>query len=334
MSSRDSYNILQSITLSKRTKTAGSIARLLIAAVCLIAVLTMLSSCGRSRKSTHDRHRKIRVITTIFPLYDMAGNIGSDKAEVSLLLPPGVEPHSFEPKPGDIVKVNEADIFVYTGRFMEPWAEGIIKGGANKDLIVVDASRGTKMISTIPAVKGQQTVPADPHIWLDFDNAKIMLGNILQAFLTKDSANKTFYERKAADYSNRLAEMDSAYKTVLASCKSKEILYAGHYAFGYLANRYGLKHIAAQGVSPDAEPTARDLAKLVEQIRKDKIGYIFYEELSSPKIAETVAAETHAKLLLLSAAHNLPRDQFEKGVSFFDILRSDLDNLKIALGCR
>ncbi len=329
----DFHKISRSIIFSKRTKIeAQLLTRVLIAAVCLIAVFPWVSSCRPSGKSA-DRLHKIRVITTIFPLYDMARNIGSDRAEVSLLLPPGVEPHSFEPKPGDVVKVNEADVFVYTGRFMEPWAEGIIKGASNKNLIVVDASRGTKMIYTTLAFKDRQTVLPDPHIWLDFDNAKIMLGNILEAFDIKDSAGKSFYDQKAADYINKLTELDSAYRTTLATCKSKEILYAGHYAFGYLASRYGLKYIAAQGVSPDAEPTARDLAKLVDQIRKDNIKYIFYEELASPKIAETVSGETHAKMLLLNAAHNLARDQFEKDVSFFDILRTDLDSLKAGLDC-
>lgn len=304
-----------------------------ITVVCLVTAMVSFSSCRPAGRSAFDRH-KIRVVTTLFPLYDMARNIGAEKAEVSLLLPPGVEAHSFEPKPGDIVKINEADIFIYTGKFMEPWAEAIIEGAANKNLIVVDASLGTKKISTAADVKGEQTVSPDPHIWLDFDNAKIMLGNILEAFREKDSAGKNFYDRKAADYINRLTELDSAYRNTLATCKSREIIYAGHYAFGYLAARYGLKYMAAQGVSPDAEPTARDLAKLVDQIRKDKIRYIFYEELSSPKIAETVAGETHVKMFLLNAAHNLPRDQFEKGVSFLDILKADLDNLATGLDCR
>lgn len=278
--------------------------------------------------------KRLKVITTLFPLYDMAKNIGADKAEVSLLLPPGVEAHSFEPKPSDIVKINEADVFVYTGKFMEPWAEDVIKGAVNKNLIVVDASRGTKMI---PGVFHDADEPAgslDPHIWLDFDNAKIMVKNITQAFQLKDDANKDFYEQKANNYSNELTGLDTLYKTTLATCKDREIVYGGHYAFGYLAKRYGLKYLAAQGVSPDAEPTANDLIKLVEQIKKDKIKYVFYEELTSPKIAETIAGETKTKMLLLNAAHNLSRDQFDQGLSFFDVLKKDLENMRVGLECK
>ena len=166
--------------------------------------------------------------------------------------------------------------------------EDIIKGVTNKNVLVIDASQGTRMI---PAVFHDADEPAgslDPHIWLDFDNAKIMVSNIVKALQTKDSANSSYYERKAGDYSNKLSELDSSYKKTLATCKSKEIIYGGHYAFGYLAKRYGLEYIAAKGISPDAEPTVNDVVNLVKQIRKDKIKYIYYEELTSPKIAKTL----------------------------------------------
>ena len=298
-----------------------------------IVLAGSFSACAK-RSQEPSRMKKLKVITTIFPLYDMARNIGADKAEVSLLLTPGVEAHSFEPKPSDIVKINEADVFVYTGKFMEPWAEDVIRGAVNKNLIVVDASLGIKVI---PVVFHDADEPAglpDPHIWLDFDNAKIMVKNIAQAFQLKDSADRDFYEKKANDYSNKLTGLDTLYKTTLATCKDKEIVYGGHYAFGYLASRYCLKYLAAQGVSPDAEPTANDLVKLVEQVKKDKIKYIFYEELTSPKIAETIAGETSTKLLLLNAAHNVSRDQLDQGFSFFDILKRDLANLEVGLECR
>jgi zinc transport system substrate-binding protein len=308
------------------------IRRLYVLFIFLIVVSSFPACAKRGEEPA--RMKKLKVVTTLFPLYDMAKNIGMDKAEIFLLLPPGMEAHSFEPKPSDIVKINEADVFVYTGKFMEPWAEDVIKGAVNKNLIVVDASRGTKMI---PGVFHDADEPAgsfDPHIWLDFDNAEIMVKNIVQAFQSKDSANRNFYEQKASDYINKLKELDSSFKATLLTCRYKEIVYGGHYAFGYLAKRYGLKYLAAQGVSPDAEPTANDLIRLVEQIKKDRIKYVFYEELTSPKIAETISGETKTKMLQLNAAHNLSRDQFEQGLSFFDILKRDLDNLRIGLECR
>ena len=307
--------------------------KVMAAVVCLIALASLIS-CKPAGKSTQSGRTKIKVVTTLFPLYDMAKYVGGDKAEVSLLLPPGAEAHAFEPNPSAVARINEADIFVYTGRFMEPWAEGIINGIANKDLIVVDASQGIKMIASIFHDRNEPEGAPDPHIWLDFDNAKTMVGNIERAFITKDGADKDFFARNAGEYDHKLTELDAAYRNALSTCKKKEIVYAGHYAFGYLAGRYGLKYIAAQGVSPDSEPTAKDLIRLVNQIRKDNIRYVFYEELTSPKIAETLAAETGARMLLLNAAHNITRDQFERGISFFDVLERDLENLKTGLECK
>jgi zinc transport system substrate-binding protein len=305
-----------------------------IVGVAVIAVGIIALSQVKGTKQKDIDAGKIKIVTTLFPLYDMAKNIGADKAAVSLVVPPGMEPHDFEPKPSDILKINEADCFVYTGRFMEPWAEDIIKGIRNKNLIVVDASKGTRMIPALAPDKDEPSGALDPHIWLDFANARIMAENIAAALEAKDPADQAFFKQRVADYNTKLAELDAAFRQTLSTCKSKVIVYGGHYAFGYLAKRYGLRYLAAQGVAPDAEPTAKDLVRLVEQIKKNNIHYVFYEELASPKIAETIAGETHAKLLLLNAAHNLTKDQFERGVSFFDILHNDLENLKIGLECQ
>jgi len=299
------------------------------AAVALLLVLRQASTEPAGGES-----QKVRVVATLFPLYDMARHIGGDKADVSLLLPPGVEAHSFDPKPSDIVSINEADVFVFTGSGMEPWVPDVLKSVSNPDLTVVDASQGTR---TITVSSGDTADPAgapDPHIWLDFDNARIMAGNIERALADSDPDNTAFYERNLADYDRQLSQLDDEFRRTLSTCADREIVYGGHYAFGYLAERYGLKYISAQGVSPDAEPTASDLAQLVDQINRDGISYVFYEELTSPRIAETLSSETQARLLLLNAAHNVSRDQVAQGVTFFDILSTDLDNLKTGLQCQ
>jgi zinc transport system substrate-binding protein len=297
----------------------------------IIAAFTACNNQQVSDRATASGQHQLKIVTTLFPLYDMAKHIGADKAHVSMLLPPGVEAHSFEPKPSALLKINEADIFVYTGEFMEPWAQDIIKSVTNKHLVIVDASQGTKMIPAVFHDTAEPSGALDPHIWLDFDNAQIMVKNILTAMIAQDSTDKTVYEQQAAKYTNQLITLDSTYRTILAQCKRKEIVYGGHYAFGYLAHRYGLKYIAAQGMSPNAEPTANDMAKLIEQIKQDHIHYVFYEELTSPKIAEALARETQAKLLPLNAGHNVSKSQFEQGITFFDILSTDLDNLKLGL---
>lgn len=298
----------------------------------LAALLLVLAAAAllvrRSSAPAEKAEGGLRVITTLFPLYDMASAIGGGRAEVSMLLPPGMEPHSFEPRPGDMARLERADIFVYTGSSMEPWAGDLVRASANRELLAVDAGRD------IVRAAGPSGGAPDPHIWLDFDNAKVMARTIADAFQAKDPANAEAYRRAAAQYVEKLSALDMAYRNGLARCRTRNIVYGGHYAFAYMARRYGLEYSSAQGISPDSEPTARDLAALVEQIRREKIKSVFYEELASPKIAETVARETGAGMLMLNAAHNVSRDQLRDGVTFFDILGSDLAALREGLECR
>lgn len=300
----------------------------MVAAIIGLGIFVVSNISQKSKTSS----QKINVVTTLFPLYDFAKVIGQDKVEVSLLLPPGVEAHSFEPKPSDIVKINESDIFVYTGKFMEPWAEDIINGVTNKDVKFVNTSNGINLMKLTEGMP-DEAHGLDPHIWLDFDNNKIMIDSIAKALTEKDPANAGFYQKNVAEYKDKLVQLDNQYKSSLAKCENKEIVYGGHYAFGYLASRYNLKYLAAQGLAPDSEPTASDLIKLVEQVKKDDIKYVFYEEMTTPKIAETIANETKAKLLLLNAAHNVTKEDIEANVSFLSIMKENLINLKTGLGC-
>jgi len=318
---------------------------LFVIVVAAIIVLGIYAVSNIGQKPENDS-QKITIITTLFPLYDFAKNIGQDKAEVTLLLPPGAEAHTFEPRPSDIVKINESDIFVYTGEFMEPWAEDIIKGISDKKVKIVDIGSGIELMNEEEECEHEEATRkeddkhehhrregVDPHIWLDFDNAKIMIDSIAKAIAKKDPANADYYQKNAADYKNKLTKLDDEYKIALAKCQSKEIVYGGHYAFGYMAKRYGLEYMAAYGASPNSEPSALDLVKLVEQIKEDDIQYVFYEELVSPKVAETLAKETGAKLLLLNPAGNLTKKDYKNRATFLSIMENNLKNLSQGLQC-
>lgn len=298
---------------------------LLLAAGALLAMLII--------KAPKTPSGKITVVTTLFPLYNFAKNIGQDKVVVSLLLAPGMEAHSFEPKPSDIAKINQADIFIFTGKFMEPWAQDIVQGVNNKNLVIVDSSKGIKLLASSFHDKDEPAGAPDPHIWLDFANTKIMIDNITKALTQKDPENADFYQANAQTFRQQIIKLDHEYQIALRHCNSKEIIYGGHYAFNYLAQRYDLTYTAAHGISPNAAPTVQDLINLVEQIKRDHIKYVFYEELTSPKIAQTIAQETGTQMLLLNAAHNVSKEDFENNVSFVSIMRDNLNNLKIGLEC-
>jgi zinc transport system substrate-binding protein len=302
--------------------------------VLLLFITLILPSCQKKTQNRPDGNKLI-VVTTLFPLYDFARNIGQQKADVTLLLPPGAEPHTFEPKPGDILRINKADIFIYTGRFMEPWVEDILKSTTDKGPLVIDASRAITLAEKSAKVEqNHEQGKVDPHIWLDFSNAKKMVINILDGFLNRDSANKDFYLKNAEEYTKDLDELDRRFRDSLASCKKNLIIHGGHFAFGYLAKRYNLNYISAyKGFSPDAEPTPGNLIDLSKKLKENDITYVFYEELLSPKVAEVIARETGAKPLMLHGAHNVTKDEMDRNVTFISLMEQNLNNLRIGLEC-
>lgn len=291
-------------------------------------------------KKIQTDYQKIKIVTTLFPLYDFAKNIGQDKVEVLLLLPTGVEAHAFEPRPSDLIKINEADLFIYTGKIMEPWAADIIKGLTNQNIKIIDSSEKIEINQEDKVAKevvkensDYEHIEADPHIWLDFSNDQIIIDVIAMTLIEKDPFNSEYYQKNARAYQEKLISLDEQYKSSLLNCVNNKIIYGGHYAFAYLGRKYGLTYESAYGISPDSEPSAQDLIRLIEQIKTDKIEYIFFEELLSPKVAETLTKETGTKLLSLNPAHNLSKEDFENDVSFLSVMEKNLINLKIGLHC-
>jgi zinc transport system substrate-binding protein len=312
---------------------------LLFAVICA----ALFAGCQK-KEAPAPVQKKLTVVTTLFPLYDIARTIGGDKAEVSLLLPPGIEPHTFEPKPADVVAVNHADIFVFTNEYMEPWAKSFLNGLPKHDITVVDTSRGVTLQKGTPEeaeLEGEHGEEGhhhhggmDPHIWLDFANARIMTDNIAAAMIAKDPASKEYYTSRAVAFKADLQKLDDEYRVGLATCGKRIFLHGGHYAFGYLAKRYGLQYVSASAVNADAEPTPAKLAELVKLVRANGVKYVYSEELLSTRSAETIAKETGATVLLLHGAHNISKDDLEKGVTFVSLMRKNLANLRLGLECR
>jgi zinc transport system substrate-binding protein len=310
----------------------------------LILTLLLFPALSCRKNSESEGGKKLRVITTLFPLYDFSREIAGDKAEITMLLPPGMEPHGFEPKPEDIIRISKADLFVYTNKYMEPWAGDLLKGIGNERLLVVDASKGVKFL---PAAghdeHGGEEVDEhghghgegmDPHIWLDFDNAVKMVNTIAEGMAGKDPGNRGYYMERAAAFTKRLNSLDERFRKGLSECRSHTFLHGGHYAFGYLAARYGLSYKAAYAVSANSEPTPRRIAELVNLMKENNLKYIFYEELISPTMADAIARESGATLLKLHGAHNISKEELDGGATFISLMEKNLVNLKKGLECR
>ncbi|MEK9149570.1 MAG: zinc ABC transporter substrate-binding protein [Candidatus Desantisbacteria bacterium] len=320
-------------------------------AVALI-IFFLCASCDMAQNAKD----KVEVVTTLFPIYDFAKQIGKEKVNVSLLLPPGVESHTFEPKPADIIRISKADIFIYTGKYMEPWVTDMLNAVSNKNLIVVDTSRGINLIDhdeeseyheegehheELAHHKGEHEHRhhhhggKDPHIWLDLSQAQAMVDTIAKALAEKYPANSKYYLNNGREYNIKLADLDGRLKITLSTCKHRTIIYGGHFAFGYFARRYGLRHDSPyKGFSPNAEPTPKAIAELINKLKASKMKYLYYEELLSPKVARTIASETGVKLALLHGGHNISQDELNRGVTFIDIMEDNLKRLKVGLECQ
>ena len=293
----------------------------------------------------------LQVVTTLFPLYDFARTIAGGKAQVTMLLPPGVEPHTFEPKPEDMIRISRAGLFVYTSRYMEPWAEKIVTGIDSKTLRVVNAGERVSYRAGVREDEhdhGQKGGGAgghdhendhgqkgmDPHIWLDFANAALMVDTILDGFIAADPGNGGVYRQNATTLKTRLVALDERYRKKLSSCTTRKLLHGGHYTFGYLARRYDLEYHALSGISSDSEPSAERMVALVREIRSSGAKYLFAEELLSPRLTETLAQEADVGVLMLHGAHNLSRDDLSRNVTFFDLMERNLEQLQKGLQCR
>ncbi len=303
-----------------------------------LAVLFLLLCFSATRLCAQESHagRGIRVVTTIFPLWEFAREVGGQDAEVELLLPPGVEPHAFEPTPGDVARINEADIFIYTGAEMEPWAQRLLPGITNQNLQIIDASQGRGLLSHGDRPEeGGPHGHADPHIWLDFSIDLKIVDSIAEALIERNGDRRDVFLANAETYKAKLSVLDEEYRRGLKDCASRTIVSGGHFAFGHLAQRYGLKAVSPyEGFSPNAEPSPRAVAELVTLVRSTGAKYVFYEELVSPRVTQVLAEETGAEPALLHAAHNLSADEFTRGVTFLSIMEENLKQLRKALQCQ
>ena len=294
----------------------------------IVGLTLVLNGC----KPAQTDNNKITVITSLFPQYDFVRQIAKDKVNVTLLLPAGVEPHSFEPTPQTIVTIGDADIFVYTNAMMEPWIEKVIENVKQDNLLIVESSLGIEYIEHLEEEELEEEEEEhdelDPHVWLDPMNAKIMAQNVLDALIAVDPANADFYRNNADALFLQLDDLKAEYDEVFLDPTHKTIIYGGHFAFGYLANRYGLEILSPYtGFSPNAEPTPQAIIELIDRMNELNIKTIYYQELIDPKTARVIAEQTGAKMVLLHGAHNVTTEELQSGATYVSIMRDNAKKL-------
>jgi zinc transport system substrate-binding protein len=301
--------------------------------LCISMVIMVLLTAACSKQTPPPKNGTVVIVTTIFPIYDMTKQVGKDKVQVIMLLPPGSEAHTFELRPSDIVQIEKADIFIYNGAGLEPWADKLLNGISNKKLVIVDASKRTHLIPVTDSLGASDGSAPNPHLWLDISNDKLLVDSIAQAIMQKDSFNAQEYLQNAQDYKQELDILDKEYTSALKNCSSRIIITGGHNAFGYLGVRYDLKTIAAFGIAPDSDPTPQRVKQIIDLAEKNNVSTIFFEELVNPAFAESIAKEANIKTLVLNPGDGITKTEFENNVTFVNLMQSNLNNLKSGLGC-
>ena len=261
------------------------------------------------------------VVASIYPLYEFARAVAGDRAEVVALVPPGVEPHDWEPAPQDVVRIHKAKLFVYNGAGLEPWVEKL-----SREL----GARGTLSVRATERVSLRAT---DPHVWLDPLRAQTQVESIRAALTRIDPAGTAVYAAQGQAYLARLAALDARFTEGLRRCARRDVV-TTHAAFGYLTARYGLTQVPIQGLAPEAEPSPADLARLVRLARERNVRYVFFETLVSAKLAETLAREVGAKTLVLNPIEGLTREEQAAGKTYLSLMEDNLRNLRTALDCQ
>ena len=273
----------------------------------LILSISLLCGCISDHRSaplekSEGGSEKVNLVATTVPLAHFSEMVGGDRAQVSVLVAPGTNPHTFEPSPSKLVEVEDADLYVKNGAGLEIWMERIIQ--ANEDMLVVDSSSGVDLIESTDADDhdhgdhgvDEKILTADPHIWLSPQNAMIIVENICGGLTEVDPDNAELYQKNRDGYLIRLKELDSELNSTFSEMKNKEFIVL-HPSWSYFAREYNLVQVPI--LESEKEPGPRYLAEIVEVAREKNITTIFVDPNFNPKSAEIIAREIDGKVVTL-----------------------------------
>lgn len=319
----------------------------------LFTAIILMVGCGKKEETSSanvnidQATNKMKIITTFYPIYEFTKNISGDKADVQLLIPSTIEPHDWEPSPKDMANIQNADLFIYNSEYMETWVPNVQKSIKSDKLSFVEASKG------ITLEKGSEddhehhdedgehghhdgdeehdghehNHEMDPHVWLSPALAQKEVETITAALVNADPNNKEVYEKNSTAYLEKLKKLDNDFREGLKDIKKKEMI-TQHAAFGYLAHEYGLIQVPIAGLSPDQEPSAAKLAELKAFAKEHDVKVIYFEELASPKVAQTLANEIGAQTEVLHTLEGLSKEDQEKGLNYIKVMEKNLAVLK------
>lgn len=325
-------NYYKSSACMKRTDS--SVTRSPIPAVIVIALMTVFAGCAQQ---TQDAEQK--VVATFFPVAQAASAVVGDTATVVTVVPPGTEPHGYEPSPSIIRDVDDARAFVTLGVEFAQFETSLAQATRAP---IIDASAGVELLDVEGHDHGdeeqteernedehaEEHAGKDPHIWTSPKNMAKMVDNIATQMAAIDPQRAAVYERNAQQYKRELDALDASYREGLASCRTRTIL-VNHQAFSYLAREYAIKQVAITGLEPESEPTPQQIRAIIDQARAEDIKYVLMEDLVDPRVGQTIALEAGTKTLTLNPGEGTS----DPAATYISIMRDNLAVLRTAMEC-
>ncbi len=286
--------------------------------ICALAAIILLSACACAKAPAPTG--KLNIVTTIFPPYDFARQIVGDKANVTMLLSPDSEAHSYEPTVADLAAVQKCDIFVYIGSDSDKWVEKMLSSVGRDDIIAI------KMTDCVELIDG------DEHVWTSVRNAQDITRAICDAACEKDGANAELYRANSDAYCQKLINLDHEIITTVQSAAKNTLVFSERFPFAYFTDDYGLEHFSSfDGCSVDNDVSLAKITELISHMNKLNLKVVLYTEFSTEKIADRLCEGTGAKKALFHSCHNVSSEDFANGVTYLDLMRQNAEVLKEAL---
>lgn len=308
------------------------------------AVLILLSLCACADIKTAESG-KIKVVCTVFPIYDWTREIAGDKAEIIWLTEGGTDMHSFQPSAADMVKIAECDILIYIGGESDKWVDETVKQYQNEKRTLInlisllgDSLKEEEHTEGMQEEheQGEEETEYDEHVWLSLKNAVLFSGAIADLLAEKDPENADFYKENARNYTEKLNAFDGEYEKAVSKAQNKTLLFADRFPFRYLTEDYGLSYYAAfPGCSAETEASFETVAFLSAKTDELGLKYILKTETAATKIAETVIANTKEKnqqILVLDSMQSVGIKDAMNGTTYLSVMEKNLETLKKALG--
>jgi zinc transport system substrate-binding protein len=303
-----------------------------MAVAALAAVLSSAASADAA---------KLKVIATIFPQYDFTREIAGDSVELTMLLRPGTESHTFDPTPRDIKRIAACDLFIYVGGASDEWARNILASLPPESrervrvvsLMDIVEPVEEKLVEGMQDEEEEGDEPEyDEHVWTSPKNAARIVTALTEILCEMDGANAATYRANSSAYLARLAELDKKFTDITQNAKRRVIIFGDRFPFRYFADAYGLDYYAAfPGCSTETEASAATIAFLIDKVKAEKIPVVFYREFSNEKIALAIGEGSGARAALLHSCHNVARDEFESGATYLKLMSRNAEILREAL---